>query len=379
MFGTQWALGHSKRTCEVVPVFRSFLRIRPPQPPAPHHILIIGVEQPSLAPLTLFALNSPDTIPEYANGCKTDLASTSIVCFEDYAHPTRAPPTSPAPSTVPTSTGSCASSCTPGHEERHICGGYTGFRKVNQPWGLRSVLGFKSIGYGLYGQLILAPSSSPSVSWGGEGEDACTNPSVAARIWRIVAASLLESRSTSWRLWLALRFSSPTSVFLEFLPELPPTRHDTQPRPRAQGWERTITILFCGLVDIKYSDPILSEMSDNNEQCALRPDGTLKDASKISWLNDPDDAEPIPAHGLGAPSLNLDSNASTTAGSKGKEPAQLVGGRCVIKPTAKAQQASLTGFFSSRTVLIDGKESAQTSSANSGNSGPAKQGGIYNT
>ncbi|KAH9011482.1 hypothetical protein EDB85DRAFT_1890716 [Lactarius pseudohatsudake] len=126
-------------------------------------------------------------------------------------------------------------------------------------------------------------------------------------------------------------------------------------------------------------------MSDNDEQCALRPDGTLKDASEIPWLNDPDDTEPILAHGLGAPSLNVDSDASTTAGLKGKEPAQLVGSRRVIKPTAKAQQASLTGFFSSRTVLIDGKESAQTSFANSANSGPAKQGlydflgGIYNT
>ncbi|KAH9025274.1 hypothetical protein EDB85DRAFT_2149862 [Lactarius pseudohatsudake] len=47
-------------------------------------------EQPSLAPLTLFALNSPDTIPEYANS-NADLASTSIIVhFEDYADPTRA-------------------------------------------------------------------------------------------------------------------------------------------------------------------------------------------------------------------------------------------------------------------------------------------------
>ncbi|KAH9022275.1 hypothetical protein EDB85DRAFT_1895315 [Lactarius pseudohatsudake] len=120
---------------------------------------------------------------------------------------------------------------------------------------------------------------------------------------------------------------------------------------------------------------ILSDMpmSDNDEQCALRPDGTLKDASEIPWLNDPDDTEPIPAHGLGAPSLNVDSDASTTACLKGKEPARLVSGRRVIKPTAKAQQASLTGFFSTRTVLINGKESA-----NSGNSSPAKQ-GSYNT
>ncbi|KAH9020490.1 hypothetical protein EDB85DRAFT_1896136 [Lactarius pseudohatsudake] len=223
-------------------------------------------------------------IPEYANGCNADFASTtwstSIVRrsqdrFKDYANPTRAPPTKP--SAFHRSTGSCAQ-------------------------GMRSAA-----------SVVATPASAAAV---------------------------------------------PQSFLGPF---------------------RSIAILFCGLVDIKYSDPILSDMSDNNEQCALRPDGTLKDASEIPWLNDPDDAEPIPAHGLGAPSLNVDSNASTTAGSKGKEPAQLVGSRRAIKPTAKAQQASLTGFFSTRTVLIDGKEFAQTSSANSGNAGPAKQGGIYNT
>ncbi|KAH9168616.1 hypothetical protein EDB89DRAFT_1909195 [Lactarius sanguifluus] len=131
--------------------------------------------------------------------------------------------------------------------------------------------------------------------------------------------------------------------------------------------------IFCGLVDIKYSDLILSDMpvSDNDKQCAHRPDGTLKDTSEIPWFNDPDNTEPILVHGLGAPSLNLNSDPSTTASLKGKEPAQLVGSRCTIKPTTKARQASLTRFFLTRTVLVDSKESTQTSSANSGNSSPA--------
>ncbi|KAI9444652.1 hypothetical protein H4582DRAFT_2052925 [Lactarius indigo] len=115
--------------------------------------------------------------------------------------------------------------------------------------------------------------------------------------------------------------------------------------------------------------PTLLMMADNDEQCALMPNGTLKEPDKIIWYNDPDDAEPISAPGLGALS-HIDSDASTLAGLKGKEPAQHVGSRCIIKPTIKAQQASLTGFFSTRTVLIDGKESAQKSSTDSG---PSKQ------
>ncbi|KAH9007510.1 hypothetical protein EDB83DRAFT_2323720 [Lactarius deliciosus] len=61
--------------------------------------------------------------------------------------------------------------------------------------------------------------------------------------------------------------------------------------------------------------------------------------------------------------------AERESGLKGKEPAQLVGNHHAIKPTAKAQQASLTGFFSSRTVLVNSKEFA-----NLGNSSPTKQG-----
>ncbi|KAH9004871.1 hypothetical protein EDB86DRAFT_2825271 [Lactarius hatsudake] len=118
----------------------------------------------------------------------------------------------------------------------------------------------------------------------------------------------------------------------------------------------------------------LTDMSDNNEQCALRLNGTLKDASEIPWLNDPDNTEPILAHGPGTPSLNLDSDNSMTASLKGKESAQLVGSCHTIKPTAKAQQASLTRFFLTRTILVNGKESVQMSSINSGNSGPSKQG-----
>ncbi|KAH9013946.1 hypothetical protein EDB85DRAFT_1899436 [Lactarius pseudohatsudake] len=121
MFSTQWTLGHSKGICAVVPVFRSFLRIRPPQPPVPHHILIIGAEQPSLALLTLFALNSPDMILEY--GPRQHLyCLLRGLCQPHLCAPNK-------PRAFHHSMGSCALSCAPGHEEHRICGGYTGFRK----------------------------------------------------------------------------------------------------------------------------------------------------------------------------------------------------------------------------------------------------------
>jgi hypothetical protein len=93
---------------------------------------------------------------------------------------------------------------------------------------------------------------------------------------------------------------------------------------------------------------ILSTMSINedSDQCARRADGTLKDSDEIVWYNDPDDTAPISAPGLGAPSLNLGLDGSTTAG-------QRVERRRVIKPTAKAQQSSLTGFLSTRTVVSE--------------------------
>jgi hypothetical protein len=34
-----------------------------------------------------------------------------------------------------------------------------------------------------------------------------------------------------------------------------------------------------------------------SDQCAVGPDGHLKDASEIVWHNDPDDEEPISAPG----------------------------------------------------------------------------------
>lgn len=143
-------------------------------------------------------------------------------------------------------------------------------------------------------------------------------------------------------------------------------------------------------------------MSNDDEQCARRPDGTLKESDEIVWFNDPDDTVPIPtsASGLGAPSVP---NGPTIASPKGKEPSEhtVLRGPRRIKPTAKAQQSSLTGFFSTRTVVseypsalvpfpfifslssVNGKESAQNSSTDlndsrTDRSGP-KQGGKYDT
>ncbi|KAH9007830.1 hypothetical protein EDB84DRAFT_1447292 [Lactarius hengduanensis] len=209
-------------------------------------------EQPSLTPLTLFALNSPDTIPEYANS-NADLASTSIVRFEDYADPTRA--------------------------------------RVPQ-------------------QAQRLPRFHSSMVPRGYGQGMRNAASAVA-----TPTSAKSSRSTSWRLWLALRFSSPTSVFLPELLQLGTTPNLAHKLRAEREHPYPVCAAQCGII--------------SGRMCVA-------------------------------------------SGSKGKEPAQLVGSRRAIKPTAKAQQASLTGFFSSRTVFIDGKESTQTSSANSGNSGPAK-------
>jgi NADH dehydrogenase [ubiquinone] 1 alpha subcomplex assembly factor 1 len=51
-----------------------------------------GAEQPSRAALTLFALNTPEAIKEYAYGCDADVGGTSTVHFDFDDDPARLPP-----------------------------------------------------------------------------------------------------------------------------------------------------------------------------------------------------------------------------------------------------------------------------------------------
>jgi NADH dehydrogenase [ubiquinone] 1 alpha subcomplex assembly factor 1 len=94
-----------------------------------------GAEQPSRVPLTLFTLNTPEAIKDYAYGCDADVGGTSTVHFDFDDDPARMPPG--------TGTGTSASAderrgaarfhgdmrlaVRPGYEQR-IRGGYAGFR-----------------------------------------------------------------------------------------------------------------------------------------------------------------------------------------------------------------------------------------------------------
>ena len=88
-----------------------------------------GAEKPSRAPLTLFALNTPDAIREYAIGCDADVGGTSTAHFEYDADPTRAPPGKPGAARFH---GVMRLAVRPGYEQR-IRGGYAGFRNKVRP------------------------------------------------------------------------------------------------------------------------------------------------------------------------------------------------------------------------------------------------------
>ena len=91
-----------------------------------------GAEEPSRAPLTLFALNTPEAIKDYAYGCDADVGGTSTVFFDfddDPAH--KPPPGSGVKSKLPLGAarfhGHMRLAVRPGYEDR-IRGGYAGFR-----------------------------------------------------------------------------------------------------------------------------------------------------------------------------------------------------------------------------------------------------------
>jgi NADH dehydrogenase [ubiquinone] 1 alpha subcomplex assembly factor 1 len=121
-----------------------------------------GAEQPSRAPLTLFAFHTPETIKkDYAVGCDADVGGTSTVHLDfDDDDPARLPPPPPPPPSLggpfPTNTdtadkdkgntrgaarfhGHMRLGVRPGYEQR-IRGGYAGFRnKVGSPVSSRLV------------------------------------------------------------------------------------------------------------------------------------------------------------------------------------------------------------------------------------------------
>jgi NADH dehydrogenase [ubiquinone] 1 alpha subcomplex assembly factor 1 len=101
-----------------------------------------GAEQPSRAPLTLFELNTPEAIKEYAYGCDADVGGTSTVFFDFDDDPVHKPPAGPGPGPGPPDGGGqnknnklgaarfhghMSLAVRPGYEDG-IRGGYAGFR-----------------------------------------------------------------------------------------------------------------------------------------------------------------------------------------------------------------------------------------------------------
>jgi NADH dehydrogenase [ubiquinone] 1 alpha subcomplex assembly factor 1 len=91
-----------------------------------------GAEEPSRAPLTLFALNTPEAIKDYAYGCDADVGGTSTVFFDFQHKPSPPPPPgSSGKNKLPLGAarfhGHMSLAVRPGHEDR-IRGGYAGFR-----------------------------------------------------------------------------------------------------------------------------------------------------------------------------------------------------------------------------------------------------------
>jgi NADH dehydrogenase [ubiquinone] 1 alpha subcomplex assembly factor 1 len=98
-----------------------------------------GAEQRSRAPLTLFTLNTPEAIKDYAYGSDADVGGTSTVLFDfddDPAHKPPPPPrggdknknkNKPAVLGAARFHGHMSLAVRPGYEDR-IRGGYAGFR-----------------------------------------------------------------------------------------------------------------------------------------------------------------------------------------------------------------------------------------------------------
>jgi NADH dehydrogenase [ubiquinone] 1 alpha subcomplex assembly factor 1 len=88
-----------------------------------------GAEQPSRAPLALFALNTPEAIKEYAYGCDADVGGTSTVHFDFDDDPAHMPPVGKGKGKLGVARfhGHMSLAVRPGYEQT-IRGGYAGFR-----------------------------------------------------------------------------------------------------------------------------------------------------------------------------------------------------------------------------------------------------------
>ncbi len=99
-----------------------------------------GAEQPSRAPLTLFALNTPESIKDFASGCDADVGGTSTVHLDFDDDPAHRPPPPRGNDKDKNKEklgaarfhGHMRLAVRPGYEDR-IRGGYAGFRNKVPP------------------------------------------------------------------------------------------------------------------------------------------------------------------------------------------------------------------------------------------------------
>jgi len=95
-----------------------------------------GAERPSRTPLTLFTLNTPEAIKNYALGCDADVGGTSTVHFDFDDDPARAPPSRGGDGQPKRGAarfhGHMRLAVRPEYEQR-IRGGYAGFRNQFRP------------------------------------------------------------------------------------------------------------------------------------------------------------------------------------------------------------------------------------------------------
>ncbi|KAG6912147.1 hypothetical protein DXG01_017026, partial [Tephrocybe rancida] len=71
------------------------------------------------------------------------------------------------------------------------------------------------------------------------------------------------------------------------------------------------------------------------DNCALNPDGSLKDANDIQFFNSPSDTHPIGINNDMSDVDDLPPPAALGSSLKGKSPARRVAGKRVPKPSAK--------------------------------------------
>jgi len=94
-----------------------------------------GADEPSRAPVTLFTLNSPEDLKQFATGCDADIGGSSSVHLEldgSSAQPNAGVKALQPPRPHAKFWGEMRLSAKPGYEGR-VRGGYAGFRNVPRP------------------------------------------------------------------------------------------------------------------------------------------------------------------------------------------------------------------------------------------------------